>query len=773
MRSGLIVVAVSALLASAGPILAQSSAPSLGSAASFAVLGGTSVTNSGSTFIAGNAGASAGNVTGTPFEFVIGEVRTNDVLARQAQEDNAAAYRALASGDCTPLASLDDAVLGPDVYCVSSATLSGMLTLDGPPDGVWIFRMPTSLTTSAASVVQTVNGAKDSRVFWRVAGPAIFGANSVFIGNVLTLGNITVNSRANITGRLLSPTAVTLDDSSVTICCEVLSIDQRTLSNGDKLTATGGTPPYRFAVVAGELPPGLTLSREGALSGTPTTTGAFRVAIAVIDASGLICIRVYTVANCGPITLSSLPDPLTCIFYDETIHADGGAQPYTFRRTSGRMPAGLTDPSPSSGTITGTPTTVEDYDFTVTVTDALGCTGSRRYTGHVGGGLELFPDTGTLPEGMVGDDYSALFTATGGTGPYTFTFTGAPQGLAPGPADPLVPSRTLAGKPLSGGCYTITVTVAIPTCPVMVTRNYKLVIRPVTGTFRPDPLPPGTVCTPYCQVIAATGCTDPQTFDEVPADVLPPGLTFDPKTRRLCGTPQKPGTYPFTIVARDASGGAVNHPYSLAIDCPPVTIDPPQLPNANACLSYEQQLTVTGCDGPYEFTADPATLPNDLDLSPEGLLSGIPTAPGEYLITVTVTPKECPPVVFHIPLKVVCNVTISPPSLRRGFLGVAYSQSLTASCGTSPYTFALTSGSLPPGLGFTAATGTVSGTPLALGCYSFTVSVTDAAGCTGEQTYVLCIVPATAAVPMLSGWGLIIFAALLAAAGLTIVQRIR
>jgi len=762
------VVVVGALLASVGPILAQSP-PSVGSTASFAVLGGTSVTNSGSTFIAGNAGASAGNVTGAPFKFVIGEVRTNDALARQAQEDNAAAYRALASGDCKPLATLDEAVLQPNVYCLSSATLSGTLTLDGPSDGVWIFRISTSLTTSAASVVQTVNGAKDSKVFWRVAGPATVGANSVFVGNVLTLGNITVNSRANISGRLLSQAVVALDDSSVTICCEVLSIDQRTLSNGDKLTASGGTPPYRFAVVAGELPSGLTLSRGGVLSGTTAATGAFRVAVAVTDAAGLSCIRVYTITNCGPIALSSLPDPLACLFYDETIHVDGGTPPYTFSRTPEKLPAGLTGPSPASGTITGTPTTVEDYDFTVTVTDALACTGSRRYTGHVGGGLVLLPDT--LSDGLVGDDYSAVFTVTGGTGPYTFSFSGdVPTGLIPVPADPSIPSRMLTGKPLSGGCYTVTVTVTTPACEVAVTRDYKLVIRPVTVTFRPDRLPPGTVCTPYCQVIAATGCTDPLTFDEVPAGVLPPGLTFDPKTGRLCGTPKKPGTYPFTVVARDASGGPVSHSYSLEIDCPTITIAPPQIVEAKACLYYEQQLTVTGCDGPYEFTADPATVPKDLNLSPQGLLSGIPATPGQYVITVTVTPKECPPVVFHIPLKVPCNVTISPPSLLRGFLGVPYSRSLTASCGTPPYTLTLSSGNLPPGLGL-SATGTISGTPLALGCYTFTVRATDAAGCAGERTYVLCIVLAAANVPMLSPWRLVVLAALLLIAGLAIIRR--
>jgi len=332
MRSSLL---ISLFFAALSPAFAE--VPSLGSsAASYAVLGRTSVVNSGPTIIAGNVGASAGSVTGDPLKFVIGEVRTNDALARQAQEENARTYGELDRRPCITISGeLSGRSLGPGVYCLSSPMLSGPLPLTlepgDDPDQPWIFRT-SSLTTEPGSIVRTTNGAKDSRVFWQIAGSATFGEKSVFLGNVLAMGNITVNRRANVSGRLLSQAAVTLDDASVTICCDLLTIEERTLPDGTTgktygpimLTARGGTSPYTFAVVAGQLPPGLTLTRDGLLSGTPTTKGEFKVAIAVTDAFGFSCIRVYTIAICGLITLSELPTPIACVFYDKTITARAG-----------------------------------------------------------------------------------------------------------------------------------------------------------------------------------------------------------------------------------------------------------------------------------------------------------------------------------------------------------------------------------------------------------------------------------------------------------------
>jgi hypothetical protein len=309
-----LLVVVSAGTAAAA--IAQSP-PSLGSARSFAVLGGSRVTSSGATILAGNAGVSPGaSVDGiSASNFVIGGVFTNDGLARSAQRDQTDAYEELDDLPCgtTLPSALAGRILEPGVYCAGPATLSGRLTLDagGDPNAVWIFKVD-SLTTEPSSAVDIVNGGKDGNVFWRIAGAVALGANTYFIGNVLAQSDIGAGSGVSVAGRLLSHNgAVSLRDSSVTICCEVLTMLPRMVPGGtvgtayaQTLAVIGGTPPYTFAAVAGQLPPGIVLSARGALSGVAAADGTFRVAIVVTDSEGISCIRVYAISICRTITLS-------------------------------------------------------------------------------------------------------------------------------------------------------------------------------------------------------------------------------------------------------------------------------------------------------------------------------------------------------------------------------------------------------------------------------------------------------------------------------------
>src|SRR5215212_2079154 len=160
-------------------------APSLGAAASFAVLGGSSVSSSGSGgHISGNVGVSPGKtVTGFPKDiFALGEVR-ND-LAGGAQVDDAAAYEALAGRGCGRTLQIQDLGgqrLGPGVYCFSSSSvrLTGPLILEG--DGIWIFQVRDSLTIAPGSSVLMVKGSAIN-VFWQVGGSALIGADASFFG---------------------------------------------------------------------------------------------------------------------------------------------------------------------------------------------------------------------------------------------------------------------------------------------------------------------------------------------------------------------------------------------------------------------------------------------------------------------------------------------------------------------------------------------------------------------------------------------------------------
>jgi hypothetical protein len=778
------IVVVSALLASAEPLFAQSPPPpSLGSAGSFAVLG-RSVSNSGSTTVfAGNVGTAPGPASGlSQAKFILGDPRLNDSLARQAQKDGAAAYTELASSGCTETITGNlghGQILSPGVYCATQATvLTGSLTLDAGdiPDGVWIFKIDGSLITDAGSTVETIHEGRDNNVYWRIAGSATFGTKSVFAGNVLASADIRVENNATVSGRLLTPGAVSLTDAGVTICCAVLDMAPHILANGTAdtdyrlmLTPKGGSGSYRFALAASDPPLDVTLTEQGSLTVRNPPAGVYKLALAISDSTGISCIRVYRLVICGPVTLSPLPaEPEACIPYDRQITAD----PAGLTFTSGELPAGLE--LSTSGRLHGTPTKVQDYDFTVTASDGFGCSSSRRYTGHISSRFKLLPETGVLPEGTVGMEYRQDLTAIGGSGNYTFTITGGgPFSLSP-PATSESATRVLSGVPTTGGCYKFTVTVKTTACEVVASREYTLVIRPVPIDFIPadTTLPPATVCSRYCQQFSASACSGTYLLDVV-AGALPTGLTFDSTTGILCGTPAEEGMYLFTVSARDGLGHASSHNYLLEVRDLDIKVERQLLP-ATACVYYPKQLEATGCGSECEFQPVPGPLPDGLDLSDTGFLSGTPTIPKDYTFYISVGPKGCPvKKIVPLDLTVLCNVTLSPSQLSLGRLGMSYNKMITASCGTPPYTFSIVSGSLPPGL-IPCADGTVCGVPAALGCFNFRVRATDSASpaCIGEQTYQICIVPvAAAAAPALSGWGLGILILLLIGCALVVVWR--
>ena len=194
---------------------------------SFAVLGGSAVTNTGPTIVNGNLGVSPGSaVTGFPPGIVVGgSIHAADAVAAQAQTDLTTLYNSLASTPCnTDLTGQDlgGLTLTPGVYCfASSAQLTGTLTLDaqGNPNAVFIFQMGSTLTTASASSVLLINSASSCEVFWQVGSSATLGTGTALAGSIVALASITLNTGASVTGRVLARNgAVTLDNNQVTVC---------------------------------------------------------------------------------------------------------------------------------------------------------------------------------------------------------------------------------------------------------------------------------------------------------------------------------------------------------------------------------------------------------------------------------------------------------------------------------------------------------------------------------------------------------------------------
>jgi hypothetical protein len=479
----------------ASPAWAQAS---LGAAKSFAVLGGVTVTNIGTSAIVGDVGVSPGSaVHGFPPGTVAGgTIHSNDEVAIQAQSDLTTAYDALAGQafnvDLTGQDLGTVGTLTPGVYHFSSsAQLTGTLFLNAldNPNAVFIFQVGNTLTTASGASVIVLNGGSPCNVFWQVGSFATLGTTTTFAGNVIALSNITLTNGARIFGRALARNGtVTLDTNNVAMCAaacpSLVTTSPVTLPDGIPFTsysqaivASGGTAPYAFTVASGSLPQGLFLSSSGVLAGAPLDAGTFSFVMQVVDSGGCSAYRLYTViinGNCPSITLDPgddpfiLPEAAAGTAYNYRISATTssclGLPRFSFDSFSfvGGAPPSLT--LSSAGVISGTPLTPGTFKMFVKATGhttppcvGATCSGSRAYTLVVGCGT-ITVSPATLPSAQQFVNYSQELAASGGSGPYTYSVT---SGSLPGGIALLQPGL-LAGQIQSTGTSTFTVTAADP-----------------------------------------------------------------------------------------------------------------------------------------------------------------------------------------------------------------------------------------------------------------------------------------------------------------------
>jgi len=440
MRSYRFAIATSAVAVILGwpsSLWAQAIAPNLGAAAPFAVLGtnptptiatvacsdtgpGTGITGQVGTTFPGGITNVACTVPGPIVAPVAGGVVT-DFNAARSQID-------LQNSVCTGVIPIVSTVLTPGVYCSAAGTTiaAGVtLTLSGNATDVWVFRVgtagPGALTITGGSVVMG-GAARACNVFWKTSAATTFTDVSQFNGTVISGAAITM-TRTNWIGRALASTDVTLVDpmpmtfagctaGAQPVGCPATSIAPLVINNGSvgsafnqTFTQTGSAVGGSvFTTVPGTLPPGLTLSGGGVLSGTPTTARPDTFTVRGADTNGCFAVRTFTVvitdsgtnppqAGCPLITLSptTIPNGAVGVAYDQAITAVGAVTAVTFTRTAGDLPPpGLT--LSSTGTISGTPTGISSTNFTIRATQTNGCFAELPF------GISILAGVPTLPQ---------------------------------------------------------------------------------------------------------------------------------------------------------------------------------------------------------------------------------------------------------------------------------------------------------------------------------------------------------------------------------------
>lgn len=578
---------------------------------------------------------------------------------------------------------------------------------------------------------------------WSITAGAL-PAGLTLSGNTIS-GTPTAYGTFNFTVQVKDAAGLTATASlSIKVAPAPLNVTTTSLPNGivnsvysANLQSTGGASPITWSVTVGSLPAGLALNTAtGAISGTPTTAGTSNFTVQAADSSSpqltatkALSITIIPVLS---VTTTSLPNGITSTAYSATLASAGGSGAVTWSVTLGSLPAGLSL-NASTGAITGTPTTAGTSSFTVQAADSGSPQQKVTKALSITIVQQLTVTTASLPAGAVTSLYSATLQSSGGTPAITWAISAGalPAGLALNTS-----TGAISGTPTASGTFQFTAQATDSGNPQQTaTAQLSIIINPVLAITTTSPMPSGSVNTAYSQQVQTNGGGISPLSWSITAGSLPAGLSLNSNTGVIAGTPTATGTSNFTVQAADSGTPqqTASKALSISIASAPLSISTTGLPSGVVGQAYNGVvLQSAGGNPPVTWSISAGSLPSWASLNAStGAITGTPNAAGATTFTVKATDSSVPAqsATKQLSITVVLALSITTSSLPNGTVGSAYSASVSATGGTTPYawSWAPQSGSsLPPGLSINSGSGAITGTPGGSGgTYNVTVTVVD------------------------------------------------
>jgi hypothetical protein len=447
------------------------------------------------------------------------------------------------------------------------------------------------------------------------------------------------------------------------------------------------------------------------------------------------------------LTPTTVANAVIGVAYTQQITISGGLAPYgNLFVSAGNLPANLSLSSTTNdlvnnianANITGIPTNYGNITFTIQGNDVIANVSfPTQQTYNL---LVNYPtitiSPGSLTNAVVGQSYSQAFTASGGTGPYTYSNVGN-----------LPPSLSLSGSGSLTGNITTTTTPQSLTIRATDSygstgnATYSLTVTRPTITIAPSTLSNATTGSSYSANITAAGGTAPYSY-AVTGNTLPNNLSLNANTGVLSGVVIADGIGNFSITATDFYSTTATNNYSLTTVDPTILISPSTISNGVVGTAYTQIFTSSGGTGPYTYSVTGGTLPANLVLATTGNLSGTPNtaATSNFTITSTDTFSTTGSFTYSNVVMTSPTISLSPTTFANATADSPYSANVFAFGGIAPYTFAVTSGTFPPGLNLSNS-GAITGIPTSVSTFNFTITASDLYSSTGNRNYNILVNP--------------------------------